>query len=268
MAANLQTGQPHWTIRFAHRRSHNPVSSGRSKHDTFTILPPRGHIDPGVQRSCRTGCCSLPVFVIDDASTDDTAAVAEAAGATVLSLAAQLGAWGATQTGLRFALRQGFEFAITMDADGQHEASYIAALLAAVEGGAADVSIGAFTDRGSRARRIAWTLLRKSSGLTIDDVTSGFRAYNRRSIAVLADWRATLLDYQDIGVLLLLKSRGIRIVDVPVSMRARTDGPSRVFHSWFTVAYYMCSTLLLGMTKRQVIPYKGAEASPAGDQPW
>ncbi len=69
----------------------------------------------------------------------------------------------------------------------------------------------------------------------------------------LAGWRATLLDYQDIGVLLLLQSRGLRITDVDVDMRVRLNGPSRIFRSWLLVAYYMCHTLLLGLTKRKLM---------------
>ncbi|HCB14421.1 MAG TPA: glycosyl transferase, partial [Gammaproteobacteria bacterium] len=64
---------------------------------------------------------NCPVVVIDDCSTDATAHAARTAGATVLPLTIQLGAWGAMQTGLRYALRQGYRTAITLDADGQHE---------------------------------------------------------------------------------------------------------------------------------------------------
>ena len=70
-----------------------------------------------------------PVVVIDDCSTDATARTARAAGATVLPLTIQLGAWGAIQTGLRYALRHGYRTAITLDADGQHEPESIGALL-------------------------------------------------------------------------------------------------------------------------------------------
>jgi hypothetical protein len=118
--------------------------------------------------------------------------------------------------------------------------------------GEADVCIGACTSRGSPLRRFAWVLMKKTSGLSLEDITSGLRAYNRRALVELAGWRATLLDYQDIGVLLLLQSRGLKIIDLEVSMRPRSNGPSRVFHSWFLVAYYMCHTLLLGLTKRNV----------------
>jgi glycosyltransferase involved in cell wall biosynthesis len=195
----------------------------------------------------------LPVLVVDDASTDDTVATAEAAGATVISLPVQLGAWGATQTGLRYALRHHFEFVISMDADGQHEASCLHALVQPVMQGEADVCIGACTSRGSPLRKFAWILMKKVSGLSLDDITSGLRVYNRRATIELAGWRATLLDYQDIGVLLLLQSRGLSITDMDVDMRPRLNGPSRVFRSWLLVAYYMCHTLLLGLTKRNVI---------------
>jgi len=194
----------------------------------------------------------LPVIVIDDASTDKTIARSRNAGATVIPLPAQLGAWGATQTGLRYALRHGYELAISMDADGQHEAASLTELILPVAQGIADVSIGACTQRGSLLRKIAWVMLKKTSGLSLEDVTSGFRAYNRHAIRELASWRATLLDYQDIGVLMLLQSRGLRLMDVNVPMQLRRNGGSRVFHSWLMVAYYMCQTLLLGLTKRKL----------------
>ncbi len=196
--------------------------------------------------------CKLPIFIVDDASTDDTVAVALASGAEVLRLPAQLGAWGATQTGLRYAIRRGFDVVICMDADGQHKASSIAQLLPPVISGEADAAIGACTVRGSIPRQIAWTMMKKTSGLSLEDITSGFRVYNRKAIRVLASWQATLLDYQDIGVLLLLQSKGLKIVDVEVPMRNRTNGSSRVFSSWLVVGYYMCQTLLLGLTKRRM----------------
>ncbi len=109
--------------------------------------------------------CDLPILVVDDASTDDTVARAEAAGATVISLPVQLGAWGATQTGLRYALRHHFEFVISMDADGQHEARCLLELAQPVLRGEADVCIGACTSRGSPMRKFAWILMKKVSGL-------------------------------------------------------------------------------------------------------
>jgi glycosyltransferase involved in cell wall biosynthesis len=228
--------------------------SGEALHSTLVLMPAfnEGPVIGSVIREVQEAC-ACPVVVIDDASTDDTIARAEAAGATVVPLPAQLGAWGATQTGLRYALRHGYNTVISMDADGQHEAKFLKNLLRPVLECEADVAIGACTRRGSLLRQFAWVLMKKTSGLSLEDITSGLRVYNHRAITELAGWRATLLDYQDIGVLLLLQSRGLRIVDVEVNMRPRLHGSSRVFRSWLLVAYYMCHTLLLGLTKRNSV---------------
>jgi len=194
----------------------------------------------------------FPVVVVDDASSDGTAGAARSAGAVVVPLALQLGAWLATQTGLRFALKHGFDYAITMDADGQHLARSLPALIQPIIDQQADVTIGACTQRGSVLRKIAWTLMKKASGLRLEDLTSGFRVYDRRAIRRLATWQATLLQYQDVGVLAMLNASGLRIRDVEVSMLPRKHGISRVFYSWTSVLYYMSYTLLLGFTKRGV----------------
>ena len=190
------------------------------------------------------------IIVIDDASTDDTIMAARQAGATVLPLALQLGAWGATQAGLRYAMSKNYTYAISMDADGQHLAESIPDLLLPIIQQEADVTIGACTRRGSWLRKVAWTLMKRISGLRLEDLTSGYRVYDRRAIRRLASWQATLLEYQDVGVLAMLQSSGIRILDVEVSMKARRHGISRIFHSWTSVAYYMAYTLLLSFTKR------------------
>jgi glycosyltransferase involved in cell wall biosynthesis len=194
----------------------------------------------------------FPVVVVDDASSDGTAGEAVAAGAVVVPLALQLGAWLATQTGLRYALKHGYDYAISMDADGQHLARSLPALIQPIIDQEADVTIGACTQRGSVLRKIAWTLMKKASGLRLEDLTSGFRVYDRRAIRRLATWQATLLQYQDVGVLAMLNASGLRIKDVEVSMLPRKHGISRVFYSWTSVLYYMSYTLLLGFTKRGV----------------
>lgn len=196
---------------------------------------------------------NFPVVVIDDASTDNTIEEARKAGAVVIPLAVQLGAWGATQAGLRYALKNGFSYAITMDADGQHLAESLPVLLQPIIRKEADVTIGACTRRGSKARKIAWNLIRRASGLSLEDLTSGFRVYDRRAIRRLARWQATLLEYQDVGVLVMLKASGLIIKDVEVRMLPRRHGISRIFYSWNSVFYYMCYTLLLSVTKRGIV---------------
>lgn len=183
------------------------------------------------------------IVVVNDQSTDDTAVLARAAGATVLNPVLPLGAWGAMQTGIRYALRHGYGQVITIDADGQHEPACIPALLEAAR--VYDVVIGAHPERGSTARHIAWRYFRAITGFSIQDLTSGFRCYNRAACEVLADEEATLLDYQDLGVLLLLRHAGLRITEVPVEMYPRLTGPSRIFASWPKVARYMFESTLL-----------------------
>jgi glycosyltransferase involved in cell wall biosynthesis len=194
----------------------------------------------------------FPVVVIDDASTDDTRSIARKAGAIVVPLALRLGAWGATQAGLQYAYKNNFAYAITMDADGQHQAESLSALLKPIIANEAEVTIGNCTERGSVLRKFAWTLIKRVSGLKLEDLTSGFRVYDRRAIQILAAWHATLLEYQDVGVIALLQASGFRIKEVEVDMVLRRHGISRVFYSWTAVMYYMSYTLLHSFSKRGI----------------
>lgn len=208
--------------------------------------------------------CSYPVVVIDDASTDGTRLEAEEAGARVIPLVTNLGAWGATQTGIRFALRNGYDVAVALDADGQHDPEQIGLVVEPVVNGAAHVSIGACPERGSRLRQAAWIILKGVSGIRLEDLTSGYRAYGRAALDELASWRATYLDFQDVGVLSMLLAKELTVVDVRVTMERRKNGHSRIFKTWMTVGYYMCHTLLLGLTKRRVRRYRGRQKMAGG----
>ena len=192
---------------------------------------------------------SATIVVIDDASTDDTAKIARAAGATVLLLPFSLGAWGAIQTGLRYAEKHEFNIAITMDADGQHEADSIPTLLTSLAKKQCDVVIGSYPQRGSFLRQFAWSFFRQLSGLVLKDLTSGLRAYNRSAIALLASNSATLLDYQDIGVLILLHRADLKVMETPITMYPRIDGHSRIFNSWVAVSRYMWHTGVLCLAR-------------------
>jgi glycosyltransferase involved in cell wall biosynthesis len=204
------------------------------------------------------------VIVINDASTDRTAERAAVAGAKVLSLPVNLGAWGATQTGIRFALKKGYHRVITMDADGQHLSSAIPHLLTPIAAGNANIVIGSCTERGSHARKLAWRFFRGVTGLEIEDLTSGFRAYDLPAMEMLASEKATLLEYQDIGVLLLLMHSGLRIQEMKVPMCVRLSGSSKIFSSWFKVAEYLllnlilCTSHLMKMKPRSYVSNGGA----------
>ncbi|GAB6060733.1 hypothetical protein JCM31598_38500 [Desulfonatronum parangueonense] len=81
--------------------------------------------------------------------------------------------------------------------------------------------------------------------MNIQDLTSGLRAYSTPAITLLASSRASLLDYQDVGVLLLLRKAGLRITEVQVAMCSRKHGSSKVYSSWFKVCEYMLLTMIL-----------------------
>ncbi len=185
------------------------------------------------------------VLVVNDASSDDTALRARAAGATVIDLPINLGAWGAAQTGMRYAQRNLYGTVITLDADGQHHPDSLPALLAALDATGANVVIGTYARRLSLAKRIAWRYFRLLTGLPVQDFTSGLRAYDRLAVRALASREASLLDYQDMGVLMLLSEKGFRLREVATVMSPRRSGSSRVFGSWFVVARYMLHTTVL-----------------------
>jgi len=143
------------------------------------------------------------------------------------------------------------DFVVTMDADGQHDPLDIPGLMEPVLSGKAEVVIGCYPERGSTLRRLAWSIMRLTSGLNLDDPTSGYRALSKRALELLSTPAATLLEYQDVGVLLMLDRAQFVIEEQPVTMKQRTDGKSRIFHSWTLVAYYMLQTILLGTVKRR-----------------
>lgn len=187
----------------------------------------------------------MDILVVSDASIDTTAQVAREAGVQTIEISQQIGAWGATQTGFRHAVRHGYEVVASMDADGQHSVDSLMALLEAQALTGADVVVGTFPERLSPAKRLAWTWFRALTGLRVEDLTSGLRVYGPRALPVVASAEATLIDYQDVGVLLLLRKHGCRVHEVPVTMFPRQAGKSRVFSSWFTVARYMAQTTVI-----------------------
>ena len=191
------------------------------------------------------------IVLVDDVSTDETADLARAAGAVVLSLPLRLGAWGATQTGIEYAIGQGAEVVVTMDADGQHDPALIDFLSAPVREGEADLCIGAFIQRGTWLRKLAWKLLRSLSGLAIEDITSGFRAYSRRAASRIIGDNVAIFDYQDVGVLQILHRQNMLVIEVPTTMHAREQGISRIYGSWKLVFEYMAYTVLLALSNRQ-----------------
>jgi glycosyltransferase involved in cell wall biosynthesis len=199
-------------------------------------------------------CVGCDVLVVSDCSTDETSSLAAAAGATVIDLPCRLGAWGATQTGMRYAQRNGYHTVLTLDADGQHHPAELPALLSEQRGCGANVVIGTCAQRLSAAKRLAWRYFRLLTGIGVQDFTSGLRVYDRRAVRTLASREASLLDYQDLGVLMLLRKKGLTLHETPTVMSPRHQGGSRVFSSWFMVSRYMLHTTVLCIAQLGVRP--------------
>lgn len=213
---------------------------------TLVVLPAHNEAEslPDVLQELRRRS-TADILVVSDASTDRTAAIAREAGVQVIEISQQVGAWGATQAGFRHAVRQGYTTAGSMDADGQHAVESLLTLFEAQHATGADVVIGTFPERLSPLKRLAWTWFRALTGLRVEDLTSGLRVYGPRALSVVASAEATLIDYQDVGVLLLLRKYGCTVREVPVTMYPRQAGKSRVFSSWLTVARYMAQTTVI-----------------------
>ncbi len=174
--------------------------------------------------------------VIDDASTDDTAAVAQCEGVTVLSLNNNLGIGGGVQTGFIYAVRNGFDVAVQLDGDGQHNPYFIEQVVAPIMAGEADCVIGSryipqardseyYTPFPRRMGMIFSTgILMLFTSLIVHDTTSGFRALNRSAFSFFAENYP--VDHPEAEALLLLHQEGFRIKEIPIKMRSRCQGQS------------------------------------------
>jgi glycosyltransferase involved in cell wall biosynthesis len=150
-----------------------------------------------------------------------------------VSLPFNTGVGGAVRTGLRFAQQRGYDRAVVVDADGQHDPSGIAALLRELDSGA-DLVVGSRFGTGSAdyqvgmARRaamrfLAWLVLRITH-IPFTDVTSGYRAFDRRAVDLFAERYPSEYLADTVEVLLIAHAAGLRLREVPVSMRPRVVG--------------------------------------------
>ncbi|MEV4543436.1 glycosyltransferase family 2 protein [Micromonospora echinaurantiaca] len=173
----------------------------------------------------------VDVLVVDDGSTDRTAAVAAAAGARVAQLPYNLGVGGAMRLGYRYARDHGYDVAIQIDADGQHDPRYVPKLVDLLDDndlviGARFAGEGDYSVRGPRR----WAMVMLSAVLSrvartkLTDTTSGFRAANRRVIEMFARWYPAEYLGDTVETLVHTARRGYRIRQVPVAMRKRMAG--------------------------------------------
>jgi glycosyltransferase involved in cell wall biosynthesis len=191
------------------------------------------------------------VLVINDASTDQTSAIARASiYAEVIDLPFNLGIGGCVQTGFRYAKKKGYDFALQFDGDGQHSAEEIHKLLELVMNNEADVAIGSRFNRrhdgfkSSHTRRIGIRMFEWFSYLLIQqritDHTSGFRAYNRKAVHFLADHYPS--DYPEPEVVILLGKNGFKIRETFTQMHERKGGVSSI--PLTKGPYYMIKVML------------------------
>lgn len=169
-------------------------------------------------------------IIINDGSTDKTMQVCADHGFNLLNLPINLGLSGAFQTGMKYALKNGYDFAIQFDADGQHSASYICEMIDKAISTDSDIVIGSrfcnqkkpFSARMAGSILIS-TMLRLTTGGKIQDPTSGMRAFNRRMIKCFA----RLYDFgPEPDTLALLMRSNAKVTEVQVEMRDRLAGES------------------------------------------
>jgi len=192
----------------------------------------------------------VDILVVNDGSADLTSEKARARGALVLDLPFNLGIGGAMQAGYKYADAKGYDIAIQVDGDGQHDPKEIPKLLRALEERQWDIAIGSrFTAnsaeyKSSMMRRVGISLFSKVIsmivGQQLTDPTSGFRAANRRAIRLFAcDYPQ---DYPEPEALVLLSRSGLKMGEVAVSMNQRYFGESSI--TKIKAIYYMVKVLV------------------------
>lgn len=198
-----------------------------------------------VQRALPEVTC----LVVDDGSRDHTSEVARHAGALVAQLPYNLGVGGAMRLGFKFAIANGYDNVVQIDADGQHDPAQVPQLLAALDN--ADVVIGArfagegdYEVRGPRkwAMRMLSRTLSRAAKTTLTDTTSGFKASGPRAVALFAEHYPAEYLGDTIEALVLAVRNGCRVTQVPVAMRPRAGGtPS---HNPLKSGVYLLRALL------------------------
>jgi Glycosyl transferase family 2 len=195
---------------------------------------------PVVLAELRVELPDADVLVVDDGSTDRTSDVARAAGAEVLSFGENRGLRAAIAAGYAWALEHGYELCGRVDADGQHPAAELRRLLERVARGGCDVAFGsrfvsgdgyaAYRYRPSAARRLGTAALRRAMAIRLDrplaDATGGLYAVNAAALPLLAEPYTS--GAPEVEGLIRLADAGLRIDEVPVDMRERQSGASKL----------------------------------------
>jgi glycosyltransferase involved in cell wall biosynthesis len=195
---------------------------------------------PAVLAELRRDLAEAAILVVDDGSTDRTAEVARAGGAEVLGFGENRGLPTVVAAGYRYALDHGYEICGRVDADGQHPVAELARLIELVEEGRCDVAVGSryaagdgyapYRYRPTGARRFGMAVLRRALrpvlGRRFDDPTSGMIAAGANALPLLA--RAYASGAPEVEALIRLEEAGLVVLEVPVNMRERAGGESKL----------------------------------------
>jgi glycosyltransferase involved in cell wall biosynthesis len=244
------------------RRAVEGVGSMRKRY--LAIVPALNEVDAigGTVSEIALWAPDFDVLVVDDGSTDATAAVAASAGASVVRLPFNLGIGGAMQTGYLYAESRGYEVAVQVDGDGQHDPRQIPDLLRRLQAephlnmvtGSRFLDAGSGGYRSSATRRAGIGIFARVVSLVsrqrVTDPTSGFRMIDRKGIELFA--RDYPHDYPEVEAILLMHVHRLRSCEVPARMRPRTSGRSAI--SKLQAAYYMVKVLLavfVGLFRRR-----------------
>ena len=177
---------------------------------------------------------NVDYVIINDCSTDNTLAVCKKNKFNTINLPVNLGIGGAVQTGYKYAYENDYDIAIQMDADGQHNPSYINNLVEKIAEGN-DLVIGSrFLEKegfqSSHIRRLGIKLyshiIKTFTKKTIKDTTSGYRAVNREVIKIFA--KSYPVDYPEPETDAIIAKAGYNVVEIPVKMEARKEGKSSI----------------------------------------
>ncbi|WP_138992914.1 glycosyltransferase family 2 protein [Larkinella sp. C7] len=192
---------------------------------------------------------SLDTLVVNDCSTDNTMAVVRTLDCLHLDLPVNLGIGGCMQAGYKYAYRKGYDIAVQIDGDGQHPAEGLIKLLRPLFDDQADVVIGSrFLERqgfqSSFVRRIGIRYFRWLNQLlirkTVHDSTSGFRAFNRKTIEIVNRYYPD--EYPEPEAIVQFGLHKLRLLEVPVLMEERQGGTSSI--GWIQSVYYLFKVTL------------------------
>jgi hypothetical protein len=218
---------------------------------TLVIIPAFNEEETlrGVILGIRSFLSQADILVVNDGSTDSTGDIAREEGVLVLEHPYNMGIGATMQTGFLYALNNGYNIAVQIDGDGQHDARFITSLIKPILDGQANLVIGTryLSDGGFKSTflrklgiRFFTTIIWIFTGKKITDPTSGFRAMDRKGIELFSKEYPS--DYPEVEALISAYKKGLHFQEIPVTMRNRQGGASSI--GILSALYYMVKVTL------------------------